>query len=142
MTAVPSSSPATNARRLREGASATRQSSTTNYFWIAPQSPSSGAHTRDPLARDDGITQGFQPSRVLAVAMLVFLARAARTILVAADLAPCRRILRIAVGGRSGHQRGVGERHFVFAGVGIQLVGFHLRQRRLLIFRRNDFHTH
>src|SRR5207244_3388714 len=58
-----------------------------------------------------------------AVAVLVFLARTARTILVAADLAPGRGVLRIARG-RSDHrgggrQRDVGERHLVLAGVGV-----------------------
>src|SRR6202012_2667504 len=64
-------------------------------------------------------------SGVSAVAVLVLLARAARAILVAADLAPGRGIFGIAVGGGRGHQRGVGEGHLVFAGVGIELVRFH-----------------
>src|SRR5665213_1541546 len=52
-----------------------------------------------------------------AVAVLVLLAGAARAILVAADLAPARRILRVAVRRGDGHQRGAGERHFGLAGV-------------------------
>ena len=47
---------------------------------------------------------------------------------------------RSAAGG--GHQRGVGERHLVLAGIGIELVRFHRRQCRLLIFRRHDFDAH
>ena len=63
------------------------------------------------------------------MAVLVLLAASAGTILVAADLAPACWILRIAIGrGRRWHQRGIGERHLVFAGIWIELVGFHLRQ--------------
>src|SRR5260370_15199063 len=70
----------------------------------------------------------FTASRIPAVAVLVFLAGAAGTVFVAADLAPARRILGIAVGGGRGHQRGTGERQFVLAGIGIALVRFHGRQ--------------
>src|SRR5204863_765860 len=67
---------------------------------------------------------------VLAVAMLEALAAAAGAILVAADLAPAGGVFRIALGAVAvrRHQRGPGKRHFVFAGVGIELVAFHRRQ--------------
>jgi hypothetical protein len=49
-----SSLPATNATRLRKGAKATKQSSSPeSKFWIASRNLSSGAHSRDPLARND-----------------------------------------------------------------------------------------
>ena len=61
-------------------------------------------------------------SGIAAVAMLVLLARAARTILVAADLAPPRRVARIAAGVRARGRRqrslgkiGLGNRHLVLA---------------------------
>jgi hypothetical protein len=38
------------------GAEATKQSSLSGYFWIASRSLSSGAHTRDPLARNEVVT--------------------------------------------------------------------------------------
>src|SRR4029079_13860736 len=48
--------PATNAKRLREGAKATKQSihPLLQWRWIASRSLSSGAHSRDPVARNDG----------------------------------------------------------------------------------------
>jgi len=46
--------PATNAKRLRKGALATKQSIYPRVgAWIASRSLSSGAHSRDPLARND-----------------------------------------------------------------------------------------
>src|SRR6266545_6585489 len=81
-------------------------------------------------------------SAVFAVAVLVLLAAAAGTILVAADLAPACGIVGIAIGGSGlGHQRGTGERHLVFAGIRIELVRLHRRQR-LLLFRRHDLDAH
>ncbi len=69
------------------------------------------------------------------MAVLVFLAGAAGARLVAADLAPGRGVFRIAFGLRAiavadqhRHQRG--ERHFVLAGGGVDLVRFHVRQFR------------
>jgi hypothetical protein len=46
--------PATNAKRLRKGAQATKQSNLLPALWIASRSLSSGAHSRDPFARNDG----------------------------------------------------------------------------------------
>jgi hypothetical protein len=45
--------PATNAKHLRKGALATKLFNAVK--WIASRSLSSGAHSRDPLARNDGI---------------------------------------------------------------------------------------
>jgi hypothetical protein len=50
---VNSSLPATNAKRLRKGAEATKQSISSWALWIASRSLSSGAHSRDPLAGND-----------------------------------------------------------------------------------------
>src|SRR3954467_12406604 len=85
-----------------------------------------------------------------AVAVLVLLARAAGAGLVAADLAPACRIVRIALHSGSrcdpvAHQRlrsGAGKRQLVLAGRGIDLVSLHVGQARLLLRRRPDLDAH
>src|SRR5579871_1985593 len=82
--------------------------------------------------------------RVPAVAVLVLLAAAAGAILVAADLAPASWVVRIALLSHSGlrrHQRHIGERHLVLAGIRIDLMALHDGHRRLL-FRRYDLDPH
>jgi hypothetical protein len=49
---------------LRKGALATKQSTFLVTFWIASRSLSSGAHSRDPLARNDG--GGYFAARIFA----------------------------------------------------------------------------
>src|SRR5690349_8500871 len=69
-----------------------------------------------------------------AVAMLELLARSAWTVLVASDLAPARRIVRVAVRRRGRRRNGhLGKRHLVLAGVRIELVCLHPRQLGLLL---------
>jgi hypothetical protein len=60
LTHISTSLPATNAKRLRKGAQATKLSILSVARWIASQSLSSGAHLRDPLVRNDGLTRLFE----------------------------------------------------------------------------------
>jgi hypothetical protein len=48
-----------------EEAQPTKQSSLFCSFWIASRSLSSGAHSRDPLARNDGFFDSAKPHHAL-----------------------------------------------------------------------------
>src|SRR5918911_1925340 len=82
--------------------------------------------------------------RVAAVAVLVFFSRAARTGLVASDLAPARRIVRLALHGNGcadavpgeGVGAGARQRKLVLSRRRIDLVRLHIGQRRRLLFGR------
>src|ERR1700733_9351299 len=91
--------------------------------------------------------EGEKSSRILAVAVLVLLAATAGTILIAADLAPACRIVRIAMLGGNAilgrHQRDIGVGHLVLAGIGVDLVPLHHRcRRRRLLLVRYDLDPH
>src|SRR3954463_15408555 len=86
-----------------------------------------------------------------AVAVLVFLARSAGAGIVAADLAPGGRVLRVygacraiavPIAREGGRERGAGE--VVLPGVRIDVVRLHVGQVLLLFFRRllHDLNAH